>query len=294
MPAMRSDDFRSAAADRGGVTDASDNIIVVLSRTTEPANVGAACRALKTMGLRKLRLVAPLNPKGRTARALAHGAEDVLDAAEVYDDLASAVGDAVVVAGTTARRRQLRKHALLAPEELAERVVTHAREGKVVVLFGTERTGLTNDETDICRYLSRVDTADAQPSLNLAMAVMLYAWEIRQAIRRVAGAGVYPGRARGRHAADGDPRRSFHPARAVRHPHRATRLPSQFELDSLYAHLAYAMEVLGYTEFERRKFLTYLRQLHMRAGIVDWELQIYHLLARRILELAGRPAFKGG
>ena len=57
----------------------------------------------------------------------------------------------------------------------------------------------------------------------------------------------------------------------------------------MYAHLARAMEALEYTEFERRKFLTYLRQLHMRAGIVDWELQIYHLLANRILKAAGEP-----
>ena len=61
----------------------------------------------------------------------------------------------------------------------------------------------------------------------------------------------------------------------------------------MYSHLAYAMEILGYSEFERRKFITFIRQLHMRAGIVDWELQIYHLLARRILELSGKPRYKG-
>ena len=80
---------------------------------------------------------------------------------------------------------------------------------------------------------------------------------------------------------------------AVGHPHRATRLPTQFELDTMYGHLAYAMEILDYTEFEQRKFLNFLRQLHMRAGIVDWELQIYHLLARRIVEQAGKPSFTG-
>jgi hypothetical protein len=54
------------------------------------------------------------------------------------------------------------------------------------------------------------------------------------------------------------------------------------------------MEAIGYTEFERRKFLTYLRQLHMRAGIVDWELQIYHILAKRILKATEKPRFTGG
>ena len=161
-----------------------DNVIVVLSRTTEPMNIGAACRAMKTMGLKHLRLIDPLNPKGRSARALAHGAEDILDNALVVDDLMDAVGDALVVTGTTARSRKLRKAALLTPGDLADRIADHSREGKVVIMFGTERTGMTNDEVDICRYLSTVDTAPEQPSLNLAQAVMLYSWEIRQALQR--------------------------------------------------------------------------------------------------------------
>ena len=77
-----------------------DNVIVVLSHTTEPMNIGATCRAMKTMGLTRLRLIKPLNPKGRSARALAHGAEDILDNAEVVDTLMEAVGDALVVTGT--------------------------------------------------------------------------------------------------------------------------------------------------------------------------------------------------
>ncbi len=158
-----------------------DNIIVVLSRTTEPMNIGATCRAMKTMGLKNLRLISPLNPKGRTARALAHGAEDILDNALVVDSLEEAVGDALVVTGTTARPRQLRKQAHLTPTSFAEHIVDHSRSGKVAILFGTERSGLTNDEVDICRYLSSVDTAPEHGSLNLAQAVMFYAWEIRQA-----------------------------------------------------------------------------------------------------------------
>lgn len=264
-----------------------DNIVVVLSHTTEPGNIGAACRAMKSMGLQRLRLISPLNPKGRTARALAHGAEDLLAAATVVDTLPEAVADAVMVCGTTARRRQLRKDALMAPAEFADRIVSHSAHGVVAVMFGTERTGLTNEEVDICRYLSAVPAAAEQTSLNLAMAVMLYAWEIRQACGRATAS-----------TPKGEPRlparhRTRPPEMAVGHPHRSTRLPTQFELDTVYSHLAYAMESVGYTEFEQRKFLTFLRQLHMRAGIVDWELQIYHLLARRILEKTGMPRFMG-
>ncbi len=264
-----------------------DNVVVVLSRTTEPMNIGATCRAMKTMGLKHLRLIDPLNPKGRSARALAHGAEDILDNAEVVDDLMSAVGDALVVTGTTARTRKLRKRALLKPQELADHIVDHSRSGKVVIMFGTERTGMTNDEADICRYLSTIDSAPEQPSLNLAQAVMLYSWEIRQAMQRaaaprtevVAELAPAPGVRR--------------PEMRVSHPHRATKLPSQHDLDNMYAHLAHAMTAVGYTDHERIKFLTYLRQLHMRAGIVNWETHIYHILARKICKTTKTPKFMG-
>ncbi|MDD5718448.1 MAG: RNA methyltransferase [Candidatus Krumholzibacteria bacterium] len=264
-----------------------DRIVVILSHTTEPANIGAACRAMKTMGLSRLRLINPVDPRGDAAQALAHGAQDVLDRAVVVGSLAEAVADCVVVCGTTARRRQLRKSALMPPHHLARHVVDHAREGMVAILFGTERTGLTNDEIDICRYLSMAPTDASQPSLNLAHAVMLFAWEVRKAW--LAGQGREDWVGTGAGAGAPPPR----PEMSVRHPNRETRLPTQHEVDTMYAHLGYAMTAIGYNDFERRKFLRYLRQLHGRAGMVNWELQIFHLLARRILELAGQPKFKG-
>jgi tRNA (cytidine32/uridine32-2'-O)-methyltransferase len=256
--------------------NALHNVVIVLSHTTEPRNIGAAARAMKTMGLRRLRLVSSHDPRVAEAFATAHGAEDLLAAAEVFPDVPSAVADVQITAGTTSRRRQLRKSALLPPEELARILVDHAADSTVGLLFGTERTGLTNEEVDLCRYLSIAEMAQPQPSLNLAQAVMVYAWEIHRAWR--AGAPGAGGAAR---------------PRGVDHPHRGTRLPSQLELETMYGHLGEAMAAVGYTAWERRKFLTYIRHLHMRAGIVDWELQIYHLLARRILEATGRPRFRG-
>ncbi len=272
-----------------------DNVVVVLSRTTEPMNIGAACRAMKTMGLKHLRLISPLNPKGRSAYSLAHGSEDILDNAVIVDDLMDAIGDCTTVCGTTARPRQLRKDALLPPDDLAEVIVDHSRTGKVALMFGTERTGMTNDEADICRYLSMVDTSPAQPSLNLAQAVMLYSWEIRQAWRRAGGQDDPSVPARRAQGVMGGPApvSSRRPEMKVRHPHRSTRLPTQHELDTMYAHLAHAMGAIGYTDRERYKFLTYLRQLHMRAGIVNWETHIYHILSRRILKAVGAPRFTG-
>ncbi|MEZ4388577.1 MAG: RNA methyltransferase [Candidatus Krumholzibacteriia bacterium] len=263
------------------------NIVVVLSHTTEPSNIGATCRAMKTMGLSTLRLVDPLNPKGRTAQSLAHGALDVLENAGICQTMDEAVADCVVICGTTARRRQLRKSALMPPHQLARRLVEHAREGKVALLFGTERTGLTNDEVDLCRYLSMVPTDESQPSLNLAQAVMLYSWEVRKAWLAVQGKEDWVGIGAG---AGAPPPR---PEMAVAHPHRSTRLPTQHELETMYAHLAAAMQAVGYSDFELRKFMTYLRQLHGRAGMVNWELQIYHILAKRILAATDQPRFTG-
>ncbi len=275
-----------------------DNIVVVLSHTTEPMNIGATCRAMKTMGLKHLRLISPLNPKGRTARALAHGAEDILDQALVVDSLLEAVGDALVVVGTTARPRQLRKQAHLAPDALAEHIIDHSRSGKVAILFGTERSGLTNDEVDICRYLSSVDTAPEHGSLNLSQAVMLYAWEMRQAwglalqADQADQADQAAGESPDPEPAD-EPATVRRPEMRVRHPHRSTRLPSQIELNNMYGHIAAVMDAVGYTPQEKLKFMTYLRQLHMRAGIVNWETHIYHILCRKILKTLKAPKFEG-
>jgi tRNA (cytidine32/uridine32-2'-O)-methyltransferase len=278
-------------ADQQGAPDL-DNIVVILSHTTEPMNIGATCRAMKTMGLKHLRLINPLNPKGRTARSLAHGSEDILDAAVITDSLIEAVGDAVLVTGTTARPRKLRKQSHLEPGPMADLMMDHSRTGKVAILFGTERSGLTNDEVDLCRYLSSVDTAPEHGSLNLSQAVMLYGWELRQAWRRALDVDEKgPGPVEEETSVSKAQARR--PEMRVRHPHRSTRMPTQMELNNMYGHLAAVMEAVGYTPGEKLKFMTYLRQLHMRAGIVNWETHIYHILCRKILRSLGQERFEG-
>jgi tRNA (cytidine32/uridine32-2'-O)-methyltransferase len=267
----------------GQAAPSLDNIVIILSRTTEPMNIGATCRAMKTMGLKHLRLLSPLNPKGRTARALAHGSEDILDSALVVDDLLDAISDCTVVVGTTARVRQLRKKSHLDATAAAEHIVDHSRGGKVGILFGTERSGLTNDEVDICRYLTSVDTAPEHGSLNLSQAVMLYGWEIRKAWDAALKGDLEETKA-------ADVRR---PEMRVRHPHRSTKLPTQIELNHMYGHIATVMGEVGYSDAEILKFMTYLRQLHMRAGIVNWETHIYHIFCRKILRRLGVPKFEG-
>ena len=272
-----------------------DNVVIILSRTTEPMNIGATCRAMKTMGLKNLRLISPLNPKGRTARALAHNSEDILDNALVVDDLMDAIGDCSVVIGTTARMRQLRKANHLTPDSVAQHIVDHSRSGKVGILFGTERSGLTNDEVDICRYLTSVDTAPEHGSLNLSQAVMLYGWEIRKAWTEALKLAETEQPQSAKIEADSvpGPGNVRRPEMRVRHPHRGTRLPTQVELNNMYGHIATVMGEVGYSDAEKLKFMTYLRQLHMRAGIVNWETHIYHIFCRKILRRLGVPRFDG-
>jgi len=254
-----------------------DNITFVLSHTTEPMNVGAAARALKTMGLSKLVLIKPRDPFSERSRVVAHGSEDVLDSARVVLDHKAAIREMIVVGGSTARPRELRKGALLSPHELARKLVDASAEGPVAMMFGTERSGLTNEEVYDCRYVSRIDASAEHSSLNLAQAVMIYAYEIRKAWLETQAKPPRPN--------------SRPPEMRVSHPHRSTKLPAQADLDIMYGHVGAAMTAVGYEPDERDKFVTYIRHLHMRAGIVDWEMQIYHLFARKILRAVGAEPF---
>lgn len=158
------------------------NVRVVLVRPRDPRNVGAACRAMKCMGITSLAIVAGGLLDPAQARTLAHGAEDVLEAAVVHPDLDSAISDAVLVAGTTRRRGKNRKYFTLFPEQLAQRVA-EAR-GTVAVVFGNEETGLTDEELSRCTLAVTIPASPAQGSLNLSHAVQVVCYEIFRARAR--------------------------------------------------------------------------------------------------------------
>jgi TrmH family RNA methyltransferase len=148
---------------------------VVLVRPSRPANVAAACRAMKNMGLRQLRIVAP--PAGLAepaARNLAYGAWDVLDAARPARSLLEAVGDSTFVAGATARALP----EAWTPRRLAEEAEGRAAGGRLSVVFGPESSGLTNQELSLCHVRVRIPTSLTHPSLNLAQAVLVLAYEL--------------------------------------------------------------------------------------------------------------------
>ncbi len=157
----------------------SDQIRFVLIRPTHPGNVGGVARAMKTMGLSRLTLVAPVvSLPCHDATRRAAGADDILAGIDVYDDLSSAVKDCRLIIGTTARKRSI-EWPQLSPREAAQNLCRESRQGPVALLFGQERSGLANPEVEQCHYLVRIPTSPDYSSLNLASAAQIMAYEIK-------------------------------------------------------------------------------------------------------------------
>jgi tRNA (cytidine32/uridine32-2'-O)-methyltransferase len=153
-----------------------DCIKIVLVETSHPGNIGATARAMKTMGLNHLCLVAPKQFPHPEATALSSGAEDVLLQAKVYPGLAEAIADCHFVYGTTARPRDL-TWPMMSPSEMASQIKQKCP-AKIAIVFGRERTGLTNDELWLCQAGVMIPTSSVYRSLNLSQAVQIIAYEL--------------------------------------------------------------------------------------------------------------------
>ena len=154
---------------------------IVLSHTTKPGNIGAAARAMKTMGLSRLILVRPAQFPHREATFMAAGAADMLESVEVCDTLDEALRGVTLAIALSARRRDL-SPVLIDVREAAQLAVDEAAaEGEVAFVFGTEISGLSNDEVLRCQRAARIGTSPAFSSLNLAASVQVVAHELRYA-----------------------------------------------------------------------------------------------------------------
>jgi len=154
---------------------------VVLVEPQHPGNIGAAARAMKNMGLDDLALVAPRRYPHADATAMAAGADDLLSRARVHATLDSALADCTRVIGTTARSRYL-SQPQYTPREWVSRLAAQPPTGRIALLFGRERTGLTNAELDQCQELVSIPINPDYPSLNLAQAVQVLSYELRLAL----------------------------------------------------------------------------------------------------------------
>ncbi len=227
------------------------DVRIILVGTTHPGNVGAAARAMKNMGLHDLALVRPKFFPHEDATARASGAEDVLAAATVFDTLDLALSDCTYVAGASARSRTIGWPSMT-PRECAGRLLAESAQGKSAVVFGPEKSGLTNDDLDRCHTLLTIPTVPTFSSLNLAMAVQVLSYELR-----IASLDADPAGPPAAQAEDAAP-----PATAA-------------ELEHFYAHLESVMTRSGFLDPENpRLLMRRLRRLYVRAMPDKNELNI--------------------
>ncbi|MDR2245409.1 MAG: RNA methyltransferase [Treponema sp.] len=156
-----------------------EDAVIILSRPSEPGNIGAVCRGMKNMGLSRLRIAAPqisIPSAADAIRARAVHAADVWERAEHFACLEEAVAGCALVIGVTRRMGARRKAWSLTPAEAAARLRDHP--GPAALVFGNERTGLEDREIQLCNLTSHIPASDAFPSLNLSHAVQIYAYEL--------------------------------------------------------------------------------------------------------------------
>jgi TrmH family RNA methyltransferase len=154
-----------------------DRLRVVLVATRNPLNIGAAARAMSNFGFPRLRVVNPFEAAFREARS-AVGASSLLAKAEEYATVAEAVADCTLVVGTTAVRHRHLQHTLRRLEDGARLIHTRLRKGRVALLFGSEKFGLSNEALSHCHWLLRIPTQQENISMNLGQAVAVCLYEL--------------------------------------------------------------------------------------------------------------------
>ena len=225
--------------------DTSD-IRIVLVEPSHPGNIGAVARAMKNMGLEKLVLVSPRQFPHSEAIARASGADDVLAKARVVETLAEALADCGFIVATTSRTRD-QYFRVADVRDAAGRVLRESRRRPAAVLFGSERAGLSNAQLEAAHLLIRIPASDSYPSLNLAMAVQLVAYELFRA------GGVQVDTA---------------PA--------AGPLADPVEMERLYEHLAQVLEEVDFRDRTQggTHLMARLRRLFQRAALDRNEVNI--------------------
>jgi TrmH family RNA methyltransferase len=154
-----------------------NNIRIILHQPSHPGNIGATARAMWTMNLSSLYLVSPKSFPDPAATARSSGAEHILEQAVVVESLDEALADCSIVIGTSAQNRHL-PWPQLSPKECAQYVVEQAQIQNVAILFGPERTGLSNEDLQRCQHQVAIPANPEYSSLNLAMAVQVICYEI--------------------------------------------------------------------------------------------------------------------
>ncbi|PRY07666.1 RNA methyltransferase [Paraburkholderia sp. BL25I1N1] len=252
---------------RGGFTSTR----FVLVEPSHPGNVGAAARALKTMGFSRLVLVSPRVPHVQSdpeAIAMASGADDVLASAHVVPTLADALSGVHWSIALTARLREYGPPQWT-PRAAAGIAREQAVHGEIALVFGNERTGLSNEDVERCSALAHIPANPAYSSLNLAQAVQVLAYELRTMYLSADSGAAVP-----QAAEEGEP--------------VGARAASD-EIESMFTHLESALVALDFLDpANPKKLMSRLRRLFARSGLEREEVNIVRGIAKHIL-LKSKP-----
>ncbi len=251
----------SIASDSSSIGGGFTSTRFVLVEPSHPGNVGAAARALKTMGFSRLVLVSPRVADVKNdpeAIAMASGADDVLASAHVVPTLADALSGAHWSLALTARAREYGPPQL-APRAAATQAREHAVHGDIALVFGNERTGLSNEDVERCSALAHIPANPAYSSLNLSQAIQVLSYELRMAYL-VDSDGSEP-------VAGG-----------------AGTLAASDEIERMYVHLENALIALDFLDpGNPKKLMSRLRRLFARSGLEREEVNIVRGIAKHIL-----------
>jgi tRNA/rRNA methyltransferase len=239
---------------------------IVLARPSHPGNIGAAARAMKTMGFGRLVLVAPKIFPDPQAEAMASGAGDVLAAALVVDTLPEALEGVTLALALTSRRRDLATAPCWARDGAAELARLAAAQAEVALVFGNETTGLSNEELAFCNRWAMIPANPQYASLNLAAAVQVLCYELRLAIE--ASRGAVP------------------PAPTFASPGTPA---THEEIEGLITQLESAAVESGFLDPERPgRLMLRLRRLFARAGLEKEEVNILRGLLASFRQPTGK------
>ncbi|MCQ2397933.1 MAG: RNA methyltransferase [Sphaerochaetaceae bacterium] len=165
-----------------------DRVEIILVDTQDGANIGSACRAMKTMGLSRLTLVTNRTYDENRVKTLALHAFDLYENRREFSSLSEALEGCILSVAATRRRGKDRKLSSVTPAELAQKI-NGLREGRVSIVFGCESSGLTDEQVHLCSMVVTIPTSEVFPSLNLSQAVQIISYELFQKLKRYPSGG---------------------------------------------------------------------------------------------------------
>jgi len=238
-----------------------DRVVVVLFEPQNPINIGAAVRAMKNMGVSRLRLVRGVEFDPYRVEGIAHGTMDVIERIERFDDFDAAVADCVTVAAFTARRRAA-KWRIIEPRAMAVELLDRAADGDVAVVFGREDHGLPNEIVDRAQLVVTIPTTE-HASLNLAQALLVALYEL--------------------HLAAGDATRTLPPAR------KETPPPTVGELEHHFRVTNEALETIEFFKARNaEQVMRSLRAILTRAAPDSRELSLLRAISYEVVNFVAR------